>query len=114
MISVVGLGTAASRIAEKFKKTKNYNVYVLNNAIERNSKYKFKLKSYETPEEYEDHIPDVKKFFATSDDHIQFFIVGSSYSSNYSLGILEQLKDKRVEVFYVQPDAELMTGIPKL
>ena len=44
MISVVGLGTAASRIAEKFKKTKNYNVYVLNNAIERNSKYKFKVK----------------------------------------------------------------------
>tara|TARA_B100000029_G_C17466121_1_gene920337 strand:- start:16 stop:855 length:840 start_codon:yes stop_codon:yes gene_type:complete len=114
MISIVGLGNAASRIAEKFKQTKNYNVYVLNDEVQRNSKYKFKLKSYDTPEEYEENIPNLKKFFAEIHDHIQFFIVGSSFSSNYSLGILEQLKHKKVEVFYIQPDAELMTGIPKL
>jgi len=114
MISIVGLGTAASRIAEKFKQTKNYNVYVMNDEIQRNSKYKFKLKSFEKPEEYEDNIPDVKKFFADVNERIQFFIVGSSFGSNYSLGILEQLKDKKVDVFYIQPDAELMTGIPKL
>ena len=114
MISIVALGNAASQIAEKFKQTKNYKVYVLNNKIEKNSKYKFKLKSYQTPEEYEDNIPDVKKFFVSIDDHVQFFIMGSSYSSNYSLGILEQLRTKTVDVFYIQPDAELMTGIPKL
>ena len=114
MISIVGLGNAASKIAENFKQTKNYNVYLLNDKIERNSKYKFKLKSYKTPEEYEENIPNVKKFFSTTDEHIQFFIVGSSFSSNYSLGILEQLKHKKVDVFYIQPDAELMTGIPKL
>ena len=114
MISVVGLGNAATKIAMKFKQTKNYNVYVLNNSVERNSKYKFKLKAHETPEEYENNIPNVKKFFATIGDRIQFFIVGSSYSSNYSLGILEQLKGKKVDVFYIQPDAELMTGIPKM
>ena len=114
MISIVGLGNAASRIAEKFKQTKNYNVYLLNSDIERKTKYKFKLKSFETPEEYEENIPDVKKFFQNIDKHIQFIIVGSSYSSNYSLGVLEQLKDKKVDVFYVQPDTELMTGIPKL
>jgi len=114
MISIVGLGNAASRIAEKFKQTKNYNVYLLNSDIERKTKYKFKLKSFETPEEYEENIPDVKKFFQNIDEHIQFIIVGSSYSSNYSLGVLEQLKDKKVDVFYVQPDTELMTGIPKL
>ncbi len=28
MISIIGLGNAASKIAEKFKETKNYNVYV--------------------------------------------------------------------------------------
>ena len=114
MISIVGLGNAAAKIAENFKQTKNYNVYLLNDKIERNSKYKFKLKSYKTPEEYEENIPNVKKFFSTPDEYIQFFIVGSSFSSNYSLGILEQLKHKKVDVFYIQPDAELMTGIPKL
>jgi len=114
MISIIGLGNAASKIAEKFKQTKNYNIYFLNNSIERHSKYKFKLPSYESPEEYEKNIPDVTKFFAKVNPHIQFFIVGSSYSSNYALGILEQLSDKKVDVFYIQPDAELMTGIPKL
>jgi hypothetical protein len=114
MISIIGLGNAASRIAEKFKATKNYNVYTLNSEIEKNSKYKFKLKSYETPEEYEQNIPNLKKFFSTTDEQIQFFVVGSSFSSNYSLGALEQLKDKNVDVIYIQPDSELMTGVPKM
>tara|TARA_Y100000590_G_scaffold427484_1_gene537695 strand:- start:154 stop:993 length:840 start_codon:yes stop_codon:yes gene_type:complete len=114
MISIVGLGTAASKIAEKFKQTKNYNVFMLNSDVARNSKYKFKLKNFNTPEEYENNIPDVKKFFKEVDDHIQLFIVGSSFSSNYALGILEQLREKDVDVFYVQPDGELLTGIPRL
>ena len=90
MISIVGLGSAGSKIAEKFKNTKNYNVYLMNSTVERNSKYKLKLKSYDTPEQYEQNIPNVQKFFANIDEHVQFFIIGSSFSSNYSLGILEQ------------------------
>ena len=82
--------------------------------MKKNSKYKFKLKSYETPEEYEQNIPNLKKFFSTTDEQIQFFVVGSSFSSNYSLGALEQLKDKNVDVIYIQPDSELMTGVPKM
>ena len=114
MISVVGLGSAASKIAEKFNDSHNYNVYVMNDNVTRTSKYKFKLKSFETPEEYEDNIPNLKKFFANIDDNIQFFVVGSSYSSNYSLGVLEQLKGKKVDLYYIKPDTELLTGIPKL
>ena len=114
MISIVGLGNAASKIAEKFKQTKNYNVYLMNDSVQRNSKYKFRLKSHETAEEYENNIPNVKTFFKEIDDHVQFFIVGSSFSSNYSLGILEQIKDKKIDVFYIRPDTELMTGIPKI
>jgi len=114
MISVIGLGTAASRIVENFKSTKNYNVYLLNDAVVRNSKYKFKLKSHVDPEEYENNIPNVKKFFSEIDKEVQFFIMGSSFSSNYALGILEQIKDKEIDVFYIQPDSDLMTGIPKV
>ena len=114
MISVIGLGRAASKIAEKFKQTKNYNVYIMNRDIQRNSKYKHRLKSYDTPEEYENNVPNLQKFFADVDGVVQFFIVGSSFSSNYSLGVLQQLKDKKVDVYYIQPDSELMTGVPKL
>tara|TARA_B100001123_G_scaffold74689_5_gene84312 strand:+ start:40388 stop:41227 length:840 start_codon:yes stop_codon:yes gene_type:complete len=114
MISVIGLGNAASRVAEQFSTTANYNVYLLNSKISRNSKRKFKLKAFENPESYEENIPDVGTFFKDLDDHVQLFIVGSSYSSNYALGILEQIKQKKVELFYVQPDTELLTGIPKM
>ena len=89
MISVLGIGNAGARIAEKFKSTKNYNVFTLSSETERSSKYKFKLKSYDSPEQYEQNIPNVKKFLSNIDDHVQVFIVGSSFSSNYSLGILE-------------------------
>jgi hypothetical protein len=114
MISIIGLGNAASQIAEKFVDLPQYNVFSMNDNIIKSSKYRYKLKRHDTPEQYEDNIPNLKKFFAGVDDHIQFFVVGSSYSSNYSLGILEQLKDKKIDLFYIKPDTELLTGIPKL
>jgi len=114
VISIVALGNAATAIAEKFGDTPNYHVYKMNNKVKRNSKYQFRLKTYDTPEEYEHNIPDVKKFFKDVDEHVQFIIVGASYSSNYALGILEQLKDKRLDIFYIKPDTDLLTGIPRL
>ena len=71
MISVIGLGNGASAIAEKFSHIPQYNVYLMNSKIARNSKYKFKLKAYETPEEYESNVPDVRKFFTALDEKIQ-------------------------------------------
>jgi hypothetical protein len=114
MISIIGLGNAASAIVEKFKDTPQYSVYTLNDKVGRNSKRKFKLKAYENPEEYEQNIPNVSKFFSDVSNRIQFFVVGGSFSSNYSLGILEQLSDKTIDVIYIKPDTELLTGYPVL
>ena len=114
MISIIGIGSGASKIADKFSDKPPYNVYFLNENVKRKTKRKFKLQRFPEPEDYEDNIPDLEKFFAEVDDHAQVFIIGSSYSSNYSLGILEQLRDKKVDVFYIKPDIELLTGIPKL
>tara|TARA_R110000772_G_scaffold83513_1_gene176657 strand:- start:217 stop:1071 length:855 start_codon:yes stop_codon:yes gene_type:complete len=113
MISVIGIGNAASAIAENFKTQSNYKVYQLGSNYKSGGRTR-RLKVYETPEEYEENIPDLTKFFKDITEDIQVFIVGSSYSSNYSLGVLEQLKDKKLEVFYIKPDVELLTGIPKL
>ena len=114
MISVIGLGNGASKIVEKFKPIKNYKVFQLNSEIESHSKYKRKLQTYDTPEEYEANIPQLKTFFKPVNDRVQFFVMGSSMSSNYTLGVLEQLKDKEIEVFYIKPDSALLTGVPKL
>jgi len=114
MISIIGIGNGASAIAHKFTAVPQYNVYLLNNKIKKNSKYKMKLKECEAPEDYEEAIPQVKKFFTDLDDTVQVFVVGGASSTNYVLGILEQIRDKKLELFYVQPDTELLTGIPKL
>ena len=114
MISIIGIGNAASKIAEKFESQQsNYDVYLLGSKYE-NSKNSFKLESFENPEDYEKNVPNLKSFFKNIKDDVQVFIMGSSYSSNYVLGILEQIRDKRIQIFYVKPDTELLTGIPKL
>jgi hypothetical protein len=114
MISIVGIGNAASSIVENFKTQKNnYKVYQLG-SNQKNTKYTKKLKHFKNPEDYEDNIPDLSKFFGDINENIQVFVVGSSYSSNYTLGILQQLQSKKLEVFYIRPDVELLTGIPKL
>ncbi len=114
MISIIGLGNAASSIADKFTDIKQYKVFKLNSKVEKNTKYKYKLKSFDTPEEYEQNIPKLTKFFEPVSENVQFIIVGGSFSSNYALGVLQQLKNKKVDVIYIQPDTELLTGYPVL
>ena len=114
MISVIGLGNAGSAVAEKFSELPQYNVYTINNKVKRTSKHKFRLKKHDTPEECEKNIPDLKKFFKDIDDDVHFIVCGASFSSSYSLGILEQIKDKKIDLFYIKPDIELLAGLPRL
>jgi len=114
MISIIGIGNAASAVAEKFLSIPQYDVYMLNSKVKKRSKKKYKLNVYENPEEYEQNIPDLTTFFADLKDRVQVFVAGASLSSIYSLGILEQIKDKEIDVFYIKPDTELLTGIPKM
>jgi len=114
MISIVGIGTGASAIASKFRDVTQYDVYELSDKFARSSKRKHKLKKFKTPEEYEKNVPNLKEFFKDLRETVQVFIVGTSYSSNYSLGILEQMKDKKLEVFYIKPDVDLVNGERRL
>ena len=114
MISVVGIGNSGSAIAEKFESLPQYDVYKLASNLECAEKNEYKLETYNTPEEYEKNVPELETFFEKIKDRVQVFIVGSSMSSIYSLGILEQIKDKQLDVFYIKPDTELLTGIPRL
>ena len=113
MISIIGIGSGASKIAQKFSEIKNYEIYLLNDKVKKNTTRQFKLKSFDNPEEYEKNIPDLTKFFANMRERTQVFVMGSSMSSNYVLGILQQIKNREIDLFYIQPDIELLTGIPR-
>jgi hypothetical protein len=114
MISIIGIGTGGSALAECFIDIGNYDVYCLNNKVGRNTKKRFKLADYKTPEEYEENIPDLGEFFSGLRERAQVFVVGSSMSSNYVLGILQQIHDKDIDLFYIKPDIEMLTGTPRL
>ena len=113
MISIIGIGTGASKIAEKFQNIPQYDVYLLNSGVQKNTKNQFKLEAFENVEEYESSVPNLKKFFKDVKDHVQVFVVGASKSSIYSLGILSQIRDKKIDLFYIKPDIELLTDLPR-
>ncbi len=114
MISIIGIGTGASKIAINFASVSNYEVYQLNDKVEKNTEAEFRIDSYSTPEEYENNIPDLSNFFADIRTRVQVFVVGSTMSSNYVLGILQQIRDKEIDLFYIQPDVELLSDVPKV
>jgi len=114
MISIIGIGNAASNIAAKFGEIKNYDVYQLNNKVDKNTHRQFKLLSFSNPEEYEVNIPDLTEFFKDLRDRVQVFVIGASMSSNYALGILNQIKHSHIDLIYIKPDIELLTGVPQL
>ena len=114
MISIVGIGNGASAIAQKFNDFPQYNVYLLNDKVQRNAGRKRKLKRFEAPEEYEKNIPNLAKYFSKIDEHVQVFVMGSSFSSNYALGVIEQINTKKIDLLYIKPDVTLLTGIPAL
>ncbi len=113
MISIIGIGCGGSAIASQFEGGPNYDVYLLNNKVEQNTARAYQLPDFPEPEDYEENIPDLKEFFKEVRERVQVFIMGSAMSSNYALGILQQIKDQDLELFYIQPDTELLTGVPK-
>ena len=114
MISLIGIGKAGTNIATHFKNNKEYNVYCLSSEFEKSQKRDYKLRTCETPEEYEQSIPKLSKFFKNIDKNVQVFVCGSSKSANYTLGILEQIKHCKIDVYYIKPDTELLIGNAKL
>tara|TARA_R110002110_G_scaffold3737_9_gene19362 strand:- start:341 stop:1204 length:864 start_codon:yes stop_codon:yes gene_type:complete len=114
MISLLGIGTAGENIVNCFKSNKEYNCYVVSDNVERNTKYRRKLKYQENLEDYETTVPNLKKFFSTTDEHIQVFLCGAGRTANASLAILQHLEGKKIDIFYIQPDVDLLMGINKL
>jgi len=114
MISVIGIGTGGSALAANFAAVANYETYQLNDKVEENTDNEFRIDNYNTPEEYENNIPDLSEFFSRVHKRAQVYVVGSTMSSNYVLGILEQIKDKEIDLFYIQPDVELLSEVPRI
>jgi len=103
---VVGLGTAGANVARCFEKWPQYEVVTLEVGKE--------IPLQSTVEDYEKHTPDLSDYFSTDDDEVWFFVAGSSKVAACTLSILEQIKDKTINVVHISADPMFMSTMAKL
>ena len=104
---IIGLGKAGCAIADRFAHYPQYEVYKMDVGLKRTPRT-YGLKSATSPEQYEDSLGNLKRFFKDVDGDVLFVVGGSGMTSGASLKILEQIKKCRLHVLYVYGDPDLL------
>ena len=115
MISLIGIGEAGCNMVSLFEGHKEYNCFLFSSEQE-NTKYTRKLPRVAKAEDCEGKAPKLSSYKTKEaiQNRVQVFLCGSSFSANYTLAILEQIKDKQIDIFYIKPDVDLLIGEVKL
>jgi hypothetical protein len=115
MISLIGIGEAGCNVVSLFESHKEYNCFLFSEGQE-NTKYTRKLPRATKAEDCEGEAPKLSSYKTKEaiQDRVQVFLCGSSFSANYTLAILEQIKDRQIDIFYIKPDVDLLIGEVKL
>jgi len=108
METIIGLGNAGCSIAEEFSRYPQYDVYRIDSKKRPGKKFKF-IPKCGSHEEYEEKCPSMKAFFKNVGKSCLFIIGGSGTVSGASLKILEQIKDKEINILYIKPDIEFLS-----
>lgn len=111
-MTVIGLGEAGCNIAEKFEGSEHFNVKLIDVDIEGDNC--LSLQKQNTPEQYERNFPDISDFLSDVDEYVFFFVGGGGKISGASLRLLNQIKDRKIYIFYIRPDLQLMSETEKL
>ena len=115
MISLIGIGEAGCNIVSLFENLKEYNCFLFSEGQE-NTKYTRKLSKVAKAEDCEGKAPKLSSYKTEEaiQDRVQVFLCGSSFSANYTLAILQQIRDRQIDIFYIKPDVDLLIGDSKL
>ena len=115
MISLIGIGEAGCNVVSLFENHREYNCFLFSEDQE-NTKYTRKLSKVEKAEDCEGKAPKLSSYKTEEaiQDRVQVFLCGSSFSANYTLAILQQIRDRQIDIFYIKPDVDLLIGDSKL
>ena len=115
MISLIGIGEAGCNVVSLFENHKEYNCFLFSEGQE-NTKYTRKLSKVAKAEDCEGKAPKLSSYKTEEaiQDRVQVFLCGSSFSANYTLAILQQIRDRQIDIFYIKPDIDLLIGDSKL
>jgi len=108
-MEIIGLGKAGAEICKLFSE-KGRNVHIIDTNIDAD----YVLTAVKTMEEAETSVPrlDLLKQQLKS-DKLLFIMAGGGVVSGAALAILEQLKEKRVSILYIQPDSSFLNALSK-
>ena len=110
MIKIIGLGKAGSNIAQTFSKFPPYDIYTIDTTKEADITIKKRLDH----EEYDARFPNLKRKLKFNNAEVYLITCGAGEISGGVLQLLEQLKDNKVCVVYIQPDLALLSEIQKI
>ncbi len=115
MISLIGIGDAGCNVVSHFEEHKEYNCFLFSEGRD-NTKYTRDLPRVEKAEDCEEKAPKLSSYktLQAVQDRVQVFLCGSSFSANYTLAILQQIRDREIEIFYIKPDVDLLIGDVRL
>jgi hypothetical protein len=115
MISLIGIGEAGCNVVSLFENHREYNCFLFSEGQE-NTKYTRKLSKVAKAEDCEGKAPKLSSYKTEEaiQERVQVFLCGSSFSANYTLAILQQIRDREIDIFYIKPDVDLLIGNSKL
>jgi hypothetical protein len=117
MDTIIGIGGAGCNLAEKFAEYPQYKVLKIDS---ESRPFDWLGKGFKlipkqpSVEDYEKNCPVLDDLVRESGDEILFIIAGGGKISGAALRILEQFKEKRISVLYVQPDTDLLPRSSKM
>lgn len=113
MISLVGIGSFCCELINKFSEYPQYDVYCIDTA--ENECDTFIVPEFKNAEEYEKNYPEkLKDFISDENDEISVFLDGSEAISGIILRFLENFKDRKINIYYLRSDLELMGNTEKI
>ena len=72
------------------------------------------IKKRHSHEEYDAHFPNLKRKLKFADEEIYVVVAGNGKISGGILRLLEQLKNNKLTILYIQPDLSLASEVQRI
>ncbi len=102
---VVGLGKAGCNIAKAFSKFPQYETY----GIDIHESADITIRAKDSHEEYDTRFPNIKRKLKFTNEDVLVVVCGAGTISGGTLRLLEQIKNNRIRVLYIQGDTSIMS-----
>jgi len=106
---VVGLGKAGCNVAKAFSKFPQYQTF----GIDTNPEADITIRAKKSHEDYDASFPDLRKKLKFKNEDVIVVVAGAGKISGGVLRLLEQIKNNRTTILYIEGDLSIMSEVQK-